>query len=119
LRDGRNLLECHTRRLQCQVFLTGADILGKTAHRPQDIPEDFIPRLKSRDVLADSFNPPGYVRAKYLAAWSSQAADAGIQRFAYQPFPIRSVQGYRHKLDQHLVVRRGRFLYLFDLQNIR
>jgi hypothetical protein len=74
LGDCRYLLECHTGRLQHEGRFTCANVLGKTAHAPQDVSKDFISRSKSRDALADHFNAPGYVRPKNVASRPQQPA---------------------------------------------
>src|SRR5206468_3191279 len=108
-----------TGRFECQGSFANADIFGKTTHTAQDVSVYFVSRFQPGDVLAGHFNPPCDVRSKYVAAWLAKPAYAGIQGFAYQALPVRSIQGHRLKFDQHFIVRRGRLRYLFDLKNVR
>src|SRR5215211_308799 len=118
LRDGRCFLECHTRWFRCQFVLRRTDILGKTTQTRQDVAEDFIPWLESTDVAASHYDSTGYVRSEYLLTWFQQPPYAGIQRFASESLPVRSIYGYRLNLDQHLIVLRSRFCYLLELKDL-
>src|SRR5262249_32058917 len=106
-RDGRCFLEGQTGWFECQGFFGNADILGKATRIRQDVPKYFVPWLKLPDIFASHFNPPGDVRSEDLVTWLEKPPDAGIQRFADQVLPVRSIDGRSLNLDQDFIVRRG------------
>src|SRR4030095_81128 len=99
-----------------QDALANANVLGKAAHFPQDVSKHFIAWLEPRDILANRLNSACYIGAEDMMPWFAKTAYAGIQRLAYQPLPVGSVQGYRRELDQYFVVLGGGFWHLFDVK---
>ena len=118
LRDGCGLLERQTCWFPCEELFGNTGIFGETTSIEWHLSKDFIPGLKSPDVFANPFHLPGDIGPEDLVPWLAKSSEAGIQRFASQSFPIRSIDGYRMYLYQNFVVGRNRHIDLFQSENI-
>src|SRR6266852_1085662 len=115
-RGGGSVLKRSVGRFQRQSVFRNRCILGKT---PRPCPEHLIPWLKLRDVGANGFHPPGDVSAESRVFRFEKPTrdDTGQKRTSHSQ--VKCIDGCRMNLYQDFTVPGNRFLYLFELKNIR